>query len=725
MSTQNATALEAQPSVKRDVIFARTEDGVIFHNASTGFQVAGHTAYEFARKIMPHLDGRTPVVEIRDALPAQHRQTFLSLLASLTHYGFVRTEEPGDDAVPIPDRVANHFAPQINYIGHYRGGARRRFRRVRAARIVVLGNDDTARWVVLGLLRNGFPSVGAEVTLLEADDAGASIVDELDQLTAAGAPAVVEGLDAAADWSAIGDCQAVVVCGNGAAARTASLLGAGIPRGVFLLNASRAGDRIVVGPIMSRGVPGCLTCVLLRTAATDEPDRLAATLDLWAGLTGLTVPATEDPGSRPVAAMLGNLLAYEIFRQVSGLLPPESQGAIIVQHLGSADVSTETLVAHPRCARCGPLLAGLDDELYTVVPEERPRVEATTDASEEPAQQNGANRFQSLFGTNVGILTRFDDAVDEQLPVRVGRVVARIAPGQQRRIVAFDVHTTYAARTRAICCAAAVYAMANGSVVEVEPGDHPIVAPRRIAHAAVTLAEATPRAVRGVTLIGRHDVGVPVAAVLTSGATNANGLFHRTAAGVVAAPSLATAVGGAILSGIAGATLLSAVTHPDRSLVTKVDLETLRADDQLAYLLASAENLRAEVEVLDVRSTTGTSVALVRASDATGPETVWAVGSGLSWRQAATTALCDAIGRLQVRSGTGDLDLGLAWLEAFHPWSVVPSAVIAAPLQQSSTFEDLRGALLRTGTDIVLVDIGGADLSTGGLRVVRALVVTD
>ncbi len=531
------------------------------------------------------------------------------------------------------------------------------------------------------------------------------------------------------------------MCGDRAATRTVALLAAGIPRGVSLLSAVRAGDRVVVGPLMTDRAPGCLTCVLLRMAATDEPDRLAQTLDLWAGLTGLTVPGPEVRGSRPVSAMLGNLLAYEVFRQVSGLLPPESQGAVIVQHLGSADVSTETLVAHPRCARCAPLLTS-PDELLDVEPDELPRVEASTDPGSEPAQEGGANRFQALFGTTTGLLTRFDDAVDEQLPVRVGRVVARVAPGQQRRIVCFDVHTTYAARTRAICAAAVVYATANSTFAEVEPGTLPIVVPHRIAHVAVTsgaAAAATPGGpvMRGVTLAGRREVAVPAAAVLTSSAFNADGLFHRSDAGAVGSPSLATAVGGAVLSGLAGAALLRAAAYPGESVVSMVDPATLRSDGQLSYLLSAAENLGATVEVLDVRCDTGVSVVLVRATgptratgahktSATAPtEPVWAVGSSLRWRQAATTALCDAIGKLQVRVGTGDLDPGPCFLEAFHPWSLLPSATVTAALATSVTFDDVRGALRRSGGDVVLVDLGGADLASGGLHVVRAVVVDD
>lgn len=716
-TTQTEATLDTRPTVKQDVIFARTGSGVIFHNASTGFQLAGASAYDFARKVIPHLDGRTRVLEIRDALPQQHQQTFLTLVDSLTRYGFVRTEEPGDNEVCLSAAEEAHFEAQINYIAHYQGGARRRFHQVRTARVVVLGSDETARWVVLGLLRNGFANIGAEAELLDPDTSGGAIRDELSELASGGVPASVTSVDASSlNWSAIGACQAVVVCGDGSATRSSVLLKAGIPAGVSLLSATRVGERVIVGPLMSMSVPGCLTCALLRLGANDSPERLADCVELWRGISGATLPGIERRGSRPVAAMLGNLLAYEIFRQVSDLMPPESKGAVIVQHLGSADVSTEPLVAHPRCARCAQLLPPTEGELYGVIPEIEPRVEAASDGSEEPNEQNRPNRFQAIFGPNVGLLAQFDDAADEQLPVRVGRVIVGIAPGDRRRVTGFDVHTTFAARTRAVCAATAAYALAMGMAPTADPEDPaiPIVGAGRF-DVSVLERPVPPRDwVRAVTFLGRSDIAIPAAAAFSTGPRNQDGLFHRSGAGVAAAPSLAQAVGSAVVSALALGALMHRISDQGTRLVDQV---SVMADDQLAYLRSSAVNLGADLDLLDLGADIGVSVVLARAVGATG-EPWWSLGSGLNWRQAATDALCQTIGQLQTGQGN---DSGVPTLAAFHPWSLVPADTIAAPLAKATTFDQLRGDLRVAGRDLALVDIGGADLAQGGIRVVRAL----
>ncbi|MFC9490691.1 hypothetical protein ACFTZM_32080, partial [Streptomyces hydrogenans] len=53
-----------RPRVRRDVLYTRTPDGVIFHNADGGFRLTGASGYRFASLLMPHLDGSRSVEEI-------------------------------------------------------------------------------------------------------------------------------------------------------------------------------------------------------------------------------------------------------------------------------------------------------------------------------------------------------------------------------------------------------------------------------------------------------------------------------------------------------------------------------------------------------------------------------------------------------------------------------------------------------------------------------------
>ena len=89
----------------------------------------------------------------------------------------------------------------------------------------------------------------------------------------------------------------------------------------------------------------------------------AACLDRDGGSSGRQVAG-------PSAAMLGNLLGYEVFRLTTGALAAETEGRLVLQDLDSLDVATEPLLPHPACPHCRSSAA----------PEELP--EPTTDRAE-------------------------------------------------------------------------------------------------------------------------------------------------------------------------------------------------------------------------------------------------------------------------------------------------------------------------------------------------------
>lgn len=136
------------------------------------------------------------------------------------------------------------------------------------------------------------------------------------------------------------------------------LAAAGLPGGVRLLPAWTIGERAVLGPLMTEGVAGCWTCAALRLGANGDAGQAA---ELWSRLAPL--PPLESGGREPggpLAAMLGNLLGYEVFRLATGALAAETDGKLIVQDLDSMDVACEPLLAHPRCPRCAALTEAAD-----------------------------------------------------------------------------------------------------------------------------------------------------------------------------------------------------------------------------------------------------------------------------------------------------------------------------------------------------------------------------
>lgn len=328
------------PRIRRDVLFTETPDGVVFHNAHGGFNLRGRSAYRFATLVVPHLNGTNRVEEICAGLGERQQAMVGELVGALYGRGFARDVLPGSDGLDeLAPEVAERFAAQVDYIDHYAGEAGSRFRRFRDTRVAVLGDDPVARWCALSLVRNGCAALALPAATGPGADPFAEALREVTGLEGEGCPVEVVRWDVTGDdgWDDLAGYDVVLTTGApGAALR---LLEAGVPEGVRLLPAWTFGDQAVVGPVMTAGTQGCWSCAALRLGANGEP---GAAADLWSAVR-LDDPEQAEQGriSGPPAAMLGNLLAYEVFRLVTGVLTPETEGRLVLQDLDSLDVVTE------------------------------------------------------------------------------------------------------------------------------------------------------------------------------------------------------------------------------------------------------------------------------------------------------------------------------------------------------------------------------------------------
>ncbi|WP_181768545.1 TOMM precursor leader peptide-binding protein, partial [Streptomyces albidus (ex Kaewkla and Franco 2022)] len=358
MATAAYEAVAAtRPRIRRDVLFTETPDGVLFHNADGGFQLTAKSAYRFATLIVPHLNGQHAVSEISEGFGERQRAMLGELVRTLYARGFARDVpepdgKPGDEGFPSPD-AARRFAPQIAYIDHYTDAAERAFARFRQTRVAVLGEDDVARWCVLSLIRNGSAAIGVLPGLERADidaEAAEAAADECP----VDMPALrLPGGETQGAWRELASYDVVLVTGGpGAAQHLFPLLREGIPKGVAVIPAWSYGEHAVMGPLMAHGRGGCWSCALLRLGSGGSKGSVAAAADVWSSL---ALPGAAPAGGRPdgpLAAMIGNMLGYEVFRFTTGALRAETDGQLIVQDMASLDVTSEPLLPHPRCTLC-------------------------------------------------------------------------------------------------------------------------------------------------------------------------------------------------------------------------------------------------------------------------------------------------------------------------------------------------------------------------------------
>lgn len=708
---------QTRPRIRRDVLYTQTPDGVLFHNSLGGFQLSGRSAYRLATLIVPYLTGDHQVADLGAALGAEQRAMVANLVGTLYERGFARDVPMASPAAGEGQlAVTGRFAPQIAYVDHYADSADARFMTFRDARVAVLGDDLVARWCVLSLVRNGSAGIGVMPSLDHPDNRFAEVRAEARVLTDEDCPVDIEVVPAAGPrytWDDLAEYDVVVVTGGSAGARqTLDLLSERVPAGRHLLTAWTFGRRAVIGPHMTAGSTGCWLCAALRLAANGDP---TAAADLWQGVSLATARRDAAVG-RPLAAMIGNLLGYEVFRSLTGALPAETTGRVIIQDLESLDVVTEPLLPHPACRFCSGD-AVLDEPVTTDLGIGQTRVvEAQVEASELLAELTSR---EVLIQPNVGVFAEFSDEQWTQTPLKVSTLRFSPGPGRIREVATFDLHTLAGARLAALRTAAVSYV------------DHgvPLPAEQATPDRTVTVAEivtcsgtapATGPVVTATSLLTKEDVGVPAAAVRPFGEYNAHRPVIATSAGAGAGTSPAEAAARGLLSAVAYTRIIDALRGDAEVAPARLsDIE----NPEIVFLRRSAANAGMDVTVLNLRGGRfGTSpVAIAHATDPRTGGVIWAAGSELTWNAAVVTAVRDLLGRVQLgRERDADVDPGDDLVADFDPAVL---AVTGVPADVPNvTWDDLLDGVRNAGGDVLLIRTTPPDLLAGGLHTARIVL---
>jgi bacteriocin biosynthesis cyclodehydratase domain-containing protein len=743
-----AEIAQSRPRIRKDVLFTRTESGVLFHNAHGGFNVVTRSAYRFAALIVPHLTGERRVDELCAGLGDKQRDMVVQLVGALYARGFARDAVPGTDPDALPPAVAARFAHQIDYLDHYADDAPGRFLRLRSTSVAVLGDDAPARWAALGLLRNGCAAVArtgqdAAHGTLHQELHGVSDHAELDAevaaLTEAGCAPRLTRLAAPADgtygWADLDGWDTVLVTGAHGPRQITRLLAEGVPAGRRLLAAWTFGNRAVIGPLMTTDTAGCWSCAALRLGASGEA---ADSAGLWASVgpaEPLGPPAPTLTG--PLAGMLGNLLAFEVFRLVTGALPAETRQQVIVQDLDSLDVLTEPLLPHPRCPYCATTsdaaeLAGLTAEALRG--QDEPATPAAGEAADEDAGRAALAALEQrevLVHEAAGVFSGFADDQWEQTPLKVSTVRLGTSPGRTRRVSAADVHHVAGARLTALFRAAEVYTehvvpprVLDGPGMESAAAKWSRVAPAELAVSSGLDVDADHLAhwCEAASLLGGEPVLVPVGAVRTLGGWNDLGLFERSSAGTGVADSPRAALSRALRTALAQDALRGAVRRA--APVYRVDPAVLGDDPELVFLLRSAGHLGADVELLDLTAAGGgvVPVVLARFTDATDGVVRWATGCAPDPHTAMREALCELLGAEQLRRAVDvEPDTGDPLWPDLDAAVLVAEAATAGP-PAATTWAAALDVLAAAGRDVYVVPVDAPDLAAGRLHAVRVLL---
>jgi bacteriocin biosynthesis cyclodehydratase domain-containing protein len=653
------------------------------------------------------MTGQLSMAELCEGLDENRRRTAIALMRTLLDRGFARDVPPADAAVLEP-AVSELFAPQINFVEHVMHADQRTpqelFARFRSSRVLVSGPPgDVAAAVVRGLLRNGL----AEVSL--DDDSWAKTFEpDTTFLAEAGAPARVAFVETAPADLASFDVVVRVADGRDSTgllrltrqldAATAPLDGAG-PR---LVPVVADGTRVVLGPVSGPAGQPCWICAQLRLSANTDP-RLAA--DFWRGLAIGPLVAEPENGSEITQGMVGNAVAFEVFRLRSGQLQPDDERHVVIQDLTTLESRRERVLPHPAC----PLRHGR--------PEEQEQPEPPADDAE------AYGRASALVSPSVGVMSGWTDESVKQIPLKMGRV--RLGPAgaltdAAREIAAFDTDTILVARTRAVQSAVACYVGRLGPTGGDAAEDAPVLSPERLEIFCGLGKDPQPPAGGLRTTVSLHDGGrwqVPAAAVYPLSAANAQLRFEPGSAGAVADWTLDAVRERGLCSALARRGLVRALSGA--APATLLDEEWLAGDDEVAFALGSLRHIGRTARVHTLPGAAPARAVLAVVEDAEGTAD-WAVGPALSVRAAVRAAVRDAVGLAVGRHyENAAVDPGDPLLPDFHPRVLAEAGTRSAwSLDEPAvTMADALARLDADGTRALF-----ADTTTVDLHAIRGMV---
>lgn len=631
--TTFATVADLHPRVRRDVLFTETPQGVLFHNSKGGFHINSASAYKFASLVVPHLDGRRSVAELAGGLSEPQQAMMATLIGSLIDRGFARDAGPDDLAeaqASIGSPAAAVFEEQLGYIDHYVGQAAQRFARWREAPITVLGTGPVSTWCVRSLVRNGAGNLTADATTV----ADGGVRDALDELAAQQVSASVKILETSADPVEVARGARLVIVTGPLAPSLAHAVEQDLPEQTLLLPAWVIGRLCVMGPLVDAAGAGQFADAVRRLGRGHAADEAQAWEQIATG--GPQQPSIEGP----MAAMIGNHLAYEAFRVVTECLPAETRGGLILQDLDSLDTAAERFLPDPALPYA-PVPEEVTDADWGPHLEEYDALVHEGEADEDPVAA-ALNALSILVQPHTGLIGGFEDDHWTQSPLKLTSASYRPDRGVEHRIVVADIDHVAAARLALLRQVAVRHSATAATQPGLVPDTGDTIGADRLWIAQDEPQFAGQDAVQARLLHDGSALRLPTQAVRAPSST----AQHRIGSG--AGTDLPEALARATADAVAHAALLEAMRG---GALGTLDLEELaqgggREAAQLTFLLQVAHLMQVHVEALLLPAPGHAAGAVLVRVPGTAQQ--WAVAADVNVAKAARTALCELLGDLQI-----------------------------------------------------------------------------
>ncbi|MCS0671651.1 putative thiazole-containing bacteriocin maturation protein [Cytobacillus firmus] len=321
--------------VKRDTFFLPDPTkGVYFRNNVSSFRMEGSMIDQWVQKLMPMFNGEHSLGELTAGLPGPHRDRVFEIAEVLYRNGFVR-DVSGEHPHQLEDYVLKKYSSQIELLESFGDSGAYRFQAYRQAKVLAAGSGPFFVSLVSSLIESGLRKVHMVITDPESTntkrlkeivaharqtDPEVSVEDAIHQKEEdCSWEELIQPYDSILYVSEAGNVEELQVI-NAACRKEKKIF---LPAIIY----KQAG---MAGPLVHPESEGCWESAWHRVhqSAFCEDKQL-------------------HTASPMAGAMLANLIVFELFKEVTGIISAEQRNQFFLLNLETFEGNWHSYLPHP------------------------------------------------------------------------------------------------------------------------------------------------------------------------------------------------------------------------------------------------------------------------------------------------------------------------------------------------------------------------------------------
>lgn len=326
---------EMKLKLKRDTYFIPdSAHSMYFRNNVNSFRMEGSSIVQWIEKLLPMFNGAYTLRQLTEGLPAAHHDRVYEIAEALYRNGYVR-DVSKDHPHHLPEDILRQYASQIEFLDSFLDSSVYRFQRFRQSNVLAIGEGSFFISLVSALLESGLPTFHVLITDLKKTNRGRLKELEIHARESDAAVSIEEiprAPDGEYDWSTIVQPfdSILYVSQKG-----------DIEECLTLQRLCRKQRKLFIPALVIKQV-GLAGPVV-------QPESSFDLESAWRRLHETEVFKNEllHSSSSTAEAMLANVIAFEHFKQVTGVTGTDPNPEIFLLNLETLEGKWHSFLPHP------------------------------------------------------------------------------------------------------------------------------------------------------------------------------------------------------------------------------------------------------------------------------------------------------------------------------------------------------------------------------------------